>query len=72
MQENLKRNCLLWHSKLGTDTMGKGPATGTYPRIPVRALFQELQSMIPNWILQEVHKCRNNKCIEEIDEQTSY
>ena len=34
-------------------------------------LFQELQSMIPNWILQEVHKCRNNKCIEEIDEQTS-
>lgn len=69
MQENLKRNCLLcilWH-----DTMKKGPATGTYPRIPVRALFQELQSMIPNWILQEVHKCRNNKCIEEINEQTS-
>ena len=50
----------------------KDPATGTYPRIPVRALFHELQFMIPDWILQEVHKCRNNKCIEEIDEQTSY
>ena len=70
MQENLKRNCLLcilWH-----DTMKKGPATRTYPRIPVRALFQELQFIIQNWILQEVHKCRNNKCIEEIDEQASY
>ena len=70
MQENLKRNCLLcilWH-----DTMKKGPDTGTYPRIPAGALFQGLQFMIPNWILQEIHKCRNNKCIEEIDEQTSY
>lgn len=50
----------------------KGPSTGTYPRIPAGALFQELQSMIPDWILQEVHKCRNNKRIEEVDEQASY